>query len=207
MVKKNTKKNTLHVPIKRWNDGMSRKLLERTLSHSRGLVRKRTGRTPLIMSPKLRGNLDHLGPASVGIGYHKLPGLDGLMVPSVTRTIRSMNEEMIPTREVMERKRSGRNVVGRIIKKERSLKKVEEREGKSDAMLSLKSTTSAMLRALSSITTIRPVRLSQTVQPEVLTEEVDDGASAGPVGFDEHVRVRQERRVVRHDSREHLGRV
>ena len=119
-----------------------------------------------------------------------------------------MNEEMIPTSEVMERKRSGSKVVGRIIKKEMSLKKVEEREGKSDAMLSLKSTTSAMLRALSSMTTVSSISLDRSRRElKGLTEEVDDGASAGPVGFDEHVRVRQERRVVRHDSREHLGRV
>lgn len=106
------------------------------------------------MSPKLSGNLDHRGPKSVCIGWLKLPGLSILIAPSATRTTSSMTLDAMPMSEVSERKRKGRKVVGRMMKKESSLKDVLECVGKSDDMLSLKRITSAIETALSSITTV-----------------------------------------------------
>jgi hypothetical protein len=77
------------------------------------MIRKRaSGRTPLISNPKLSGNRCQRGPILVGITSHKLPGASRLMVPSAMMTARRTNEDMIPRREVRERMRSGRNVVG-----------------------------------------------------------------------------------------------
>lgn len=111
--------------------------------------------TPLIRSPKLSGNLGHLGVKSVGMGSHKLPGLWRLITPSVRRTKRRTKDETIPTRDVRERNRRGRKVVGRMTKKLTILKKSLDREGNRDDMLSLKRTTSAMLTALSSMQTAK----------------------------------------------------
>lgn len=76
-------------------------------------------RTPLIIKPKLNGNRIHLGPADVGIGSRKLPGLCFCSDPSAMRTTRSVKEEMMPMREVMERKRRGTKVVGKMLRDRR----------------------------------------------------------------------------------------
>jgi hypothetical protein len=73
-------------------------------------------RTPLMKSPKLRGSLAHLGLQAVGIGICRLPGLTLLMDPSAMRTQRRVKEERMPRRDVMERNRRGRNVVGTMLR-------------------------------------------------------------------------------------------
>lgn len=72
--------------------------------------------TPLINSPKLSGNRFHLGQMLVGITWTKLPGASCLTAPSVMRTARRTKEDMMPIREVRERMRRGRKVVGRRLR-------------------------------------------------------------------------------------------
>ena len=113
-----------HVAVKGGDDGVTRKLCEKPttsdqypgwqglLSHQNLIQRECLGRTPLMSNPKLSGNRLHRGAKLVGITSHKLPGASRLMVPSAMMTARRTNEDMIPRREVRERIRSGRNVVG-----------------------------------------------------------------------------------------------
>lgn len=80
------------------------------------LLKDIPGLTPLIMRPKLRGNRIHRGPAEVGIGWWREPGLWRWMDPSAMITIKRVKVEMMPMREVMERKRRGTKVVGTILR-------------------------------------------------------------------------------------------
>jgi hypothetical protein len=64
-------------------------------------------------NPKLKGNRPNLGVQLVGMTSRKLPGASGLIAPSAMRTARTTNEEKMPRREVRERRRRGRKVVGR----------------------------------------------------------------------------------------------
>lgn len=68
--------------------------------------------TPLMSKPKLSGNLRHRGDQLVGMTSQRLPGAFRLMLPSAMMTASKMKEDMIPRRDVKERIRRGRKVVG-----------------------------------------------------------------------------------------------
>lgn len=70
---------------------------------------------PLIISPKLRGRRIHRGPAAVYMGSLRLPGAWVLRVPSAIKTANKVSVEMIPIKEVIDRKRRGTKVVGKML--------------------------------------------------------------------------------------------
>lgn len=90
---------------------------EKIKAQFRSLPGEEVAPTPLMNNPKLNGNLLHRGPTVVCIGSHKLPGEVCLIHPSEMRTRRRVILDNIPRREVRDRNRSGRKVVGRILQK------------------------------------------------------------------------------------------
>lgn len=72
-----------------------------------------------MTNPKLNGNLFQFGSKLVSIGSHKLPGADRFKEPSAMMTARRTIEDRIPMREVRDKSRRGRKVVGTRLFRER----------------------------------------------------------------------------------------
>lgn len=68
-----------------------------------------------MRSPKLSGRRIQFGPTDVGMGSLRLPGARCLREPSAMMTERRVRVEMMPMIEVMDKKRRGTNVVGKIL--------------------------------------------------------------------------------------------